>query len=136
MHFYEIMNMRVPFVDFEDELNVIGNDIERAIKDVIISKKFILGPKVELFENDFARHCGSKHAIGVSSGTAALHLALESLNIKEGDEVIITANTFIWAAMQYRLNCSNCKRKRDKTCMGCMPGTWGFLQGKKCRQFG
>jgi len=99
MHFYEIMNMRVPFVDFEDELNVIGNDIERAIKDVIISKKFILGPKVELFENDFARHCGSKHAIGVSSGTAALHLALESLNIKEGDEVIIPANTYIATAL-------------------------------------
>ncbi|RIK18706.1 MAG: hypothetical protein DCC52_15685, partial [Chloroflexi bacterium] len=56
---------------------------------------FILGPEAKQFEENFARFCNVKHAIGLDSGTAALHLAMMALDIGAGDEVITTAHTFI-----------------------------------------
>ena len=52
------------------------------------------GPKVKSFEEDFARYLGCQHAVAVNSGTAALHLALDAVGIKEGDEVIVPTFTF------------------------------------------
>ena len=52
------------------------------------------GHKVKTFEEDFARYVGSKHAVAVNSGTAALHLALDAIGIIEGDEVIVPTMTF------------------------------------------
>src|SRR5919202_5745701 len=92
--------MPVPFLDLGAQLGTIEADIKQAIDRVIAAKCFVLGPSVEQFEEHFAAYCDTRHAIGVSSGTAALHLALLACGIGPGDEVITTAHTFIatcWA---------------------------------------
>src|SRR5689334_10747838 len=60
---------------------------------------FILGPPLDAFEKDFAAAMGAKHAIGVASGTDALHLIFRALGIGEGDEVLVPAMTFIASAL-------------------------------------
>ena len=65
-----------------------------AMLEVVRPARFILGPIVELFEEEFARAMGAAHAVGVASGTEALHLALVAAGIGPGDEVITVANTF------------------------------------------
>jgi dTDP-4-amino-4,6-dideoxygalactose transaminase len=72
----------------------IKDEINSAIEKVLESQSFILGPQVEEFETLIAAYCNTKHAIGVSSGTDALLLALKSLGIGNGDEVITTPFTF------------------------------------------
>src|SRR2546423_1825520 len=92
--------MTVPFLDLGAQLGEIEADIKQAIERVIAAKSFVLGPSVEQFEEHFAAYCDIRHAIGVSSGTAALHLALLACGVGPGDEVITTAHTFIatcWA---------------------------------------
>lgn len=93
------MIMKVPFIDFERQYSGIQDKLDKSILDALHSKKYILGPEVEKFERRFAEYCGAKFAIGVSSGTAALFLALKSLGIRKDDEVIIPANTYIAAAL-------------------------------------
>jgi dTDP-4-amino-4,6-dideoxygalactose transaminase len=67
----------------------------RVFNNVMTKGNFILGNEVERFENNFARYVGTSHCVGVNSGLDALIFALKALNIKEGDEVIVPANTFI-----------------------------------------
>jgi dTDP-4-amino-4,6-dideoxygalactose transaminase len=69
--------------------------INRAIRDVLESGKYIHGPNVEAFEHEFAAYVGTKHAVGVNSGTDALVMALWTLGVKPGDEVITTPFTAI-----------------------------------------
>lgn len=59
---------------------------------------YCLGPEVEAFERDFAAYCGAGHAVGVNSGTSALHLALLALGVGPGDEVVTTPFTFVATA--------------------------------------
>ena len=66
---------------------------------VIESAAFILGPQVRQFESNFATYVGARYCVGVESGTAALVLALRALDIGEGDEVILPANTYIASAL-------------------------------------
>jgi perosamine synthetase len=66
----------------------------RAITDVLRSEYLTTGPKVEEFENSFKKYIGAKHAVAVSSGTAALHCAMYALGIGPGDEVILPPITF------------------------------------------
>ena len=87
--------MKVPFVDLKRQYSSIKQEIDAAIQDVLDNTAFIMGENVENFENNFAEFCGVKHAVGVSSGTSALHLALLGAGIKAGDEVITVPNTFI-----------------------------------------
>src|SRR5919201_2097851 len=92
--------MTVPFLDLGAQLGAIEADIKQAIDRVIAAQSFVLGPSVEQFEEHFAAYCAIRYALGVSSGTAALHLALLACGIGPGDEVITTAHTFIatcWA---------------------------------------
>ena len=84
----------VPLVDLRRQYHSIKEEIDSAIRDVLESQAFILGPQVKEFENLFASYCNTKHAIGVSSGTDALLLALKSLGIRDGDEVITSPFTF------------------------------------------
>jgi dTDP-4-amino-4,6-dideoxygalactose transaminase len=70
-------------------------EIKKAVLRVLKSGNYILGPELEKFENQMATYLGSKHCIGVNSGTDALILALRALGIGEGDEVIVPANTYI-----------------------------------------
>lgn len=69
-----------------------------AVTRVLRSGRLSLGPQLEAFENAIAAYTNAKHAVGVSSGTAGLHLVLRALGLKEGDEVILPSFTFIAAA--------------------------------------
>ena len=77
---------------------VIGEEEADAVKEVLFSGRLAQGAKVEEFEEAFARYIGTKYAVAVSSGTAALHLALLAHGIGEGDEAITTPFTFIATA--------------------------------------
>ena len=89
----------VPFVDLAAQYHSIEKEVDAAIKKVLLQCNFILGTEVEEFEVAFARFVGAAHGIAVSSGLDALRLALQALGIREGDEVIVPANTFIASAL-------------------------------------
>jgi dTDP-4-amino-4,6-dideoxygalactose transaminase len=72
----------------------IGEDEIRSVVETLESGWLTTGRKVKSFEEDFAKYVGCKHAVAVNSGTAALHLALDAIGIREGDEVIVPAMTF------------------------------------------
>jgi len=88
-------NLRVPFVDLSAQLTGLRSEIDAAIQRTLDSTDFILGGQLSEFESQFANYCDCQHAIGVSSGTAALHLVMEALGIGRGDEVITVPNTFV-----------------------------------------
>jgi dTDP-4-amino-4,6-dideoxygalactose transaminase len=85
----------IPLVDLKSQYQSIKSEIDSAISEVVESSQFILGPKVEAFETDFAAYCQSRFAFGVSSGTSALHLALLAAGVGPGDEVITVSYTFV-----------------------------------------
>lgn len=87
--------MKIPLVDLRANYLSIKEEIDRAIQEVIEDSAFIMGPHLKIFEENFARFCGVKHAIGCSSGTTAVHLALLAGGVKKGDEVVTVPNTFI-----------------------------------------
>lgn len=87
--------VQVPFVDLAALYREIQAEIDAAISRVLHSGWYILGPEVERFEEEFAGYCGVLYAIGVASGTDALHLALRALSIGLGDEVITVAHTAV-----------------------------------------
>ena len=89
------IRMKVPFVDLEAQYAATGAEVRAAIHRVMDRSDFILGEEVTLFEEEFARYIGTRHAVGVGSGLAALELALRAYGIGPGDEVITAANTFI-----------------------------------------
>jgi dTDP-4-amino-4,6-dideoxygalactose transaminase len=72
----------------------IGEEEIQSVVETLRSGWLTTGPKVKLFEAEFARYTGSSHAVAVNSATAALHLALEAVGIKSGDEVIVPTMTF------------------------------------------
>jgi perosamine synthetase len=77
---------------------ITGQQEYKALKKIIFSGKFVSGKTVEIFEKDFAKFIGTKYAICMNSGTAALHAALSSINLKPNDEVIVPAMSFISTA--------------------------------------
>jgi dTDP-4-amino-4,6-dideoxygalactose transaminase len=87
--------MEIQFVDLQTQYQSIKDEIDLAISDVISRSAFIGGRFVESFEKAFASFCNVKHCIGVGNGTDALFIALKGLEIGQGDEVIVPANTFI-----------------------------------------
>ena len=80
--------MKIPFVDLQAQYRSIKTEIDQAVQKVLDQSAFVQGPFVESFEENFAKKNGSKFCVAVSSGTSALHLAMWSLGIKTGDEVI------------------------------------------------
>ncbi len=72
----------------------VGPEEAAAVAEVLESGQLTMGDKVAKFEQEVARACGVEHAVAVSSGTAALHLAVLALGIREGDEVLVPAYTF------------------------------------------
>ncbi len=89
----------IPLVDLTTQYQNLRDEILPAIENVMRRGDFILGREVALFEEEFARYCGVAHAVGVASGTDALHLAVLALGLGPGDEVITAANTFIATAL-------------------------------------
>ena len=89
----------VPFVDLRRQHEELGPDLRSALEGVLARNNFILGEEVERFENEFAAFCEVEHCVGVSSGTAALTLALSAAGIGVGDEVIVPAHTYICTAL-------------------------------------
>ncbi len=87
--------MAVPFFDITRQNQSVKNELDQKIAEVVASGRYILGPTVADFEQAAAGYCGTKHAVGVASGTDALHLALRACGIGPGDEVITTAYTFV-----------------------------------------
>ncbi len=87
--------MNVPFADLKKQYLSIKEEIDKAIFNVIENSSFIMAEPLFEFENEFAKFCNAKHAIGVSNGTNAISLALQACNIKRGNEVITVPNTFI-----------------------------------------
>ncbi len=87
--------MNIPFVDLKTQYENIRDEIDPAIQEVVSSGWFVGGPRLKAFEEQFATFCRAQHAIGVSSGTAALHVAMVAAGIGAGDEVITVPNTFI-----------------------------------------
>ncbi|HEX9616349.1 MAG TPA: DegT/DnrJ/EryC1/StrS family aminotransferase, partial [Anaerolineales bacterium] len=83
----------------ERQFEEIGEEVRAAVEAVLPTGKYVLGPYLERFEREFAAYCETKYAIGISSGTAALHLALEALGVGPGDEVITVSNTYIATAL-------------------------------------
>ena len=76
----------------------INQDDIDAVEAVLRTPHLSLGPKLVEFEDAIASYIGAAHAIGVSSGTAGLHLCIRALGIGEGDEVIVPSFTFIAVA--------------------------------------
>jgi dTDP-4-amino-4,6-dideoxygalactose transaminase len=95
--------LRIPLVDLKAQRQAISEEIETAIARVVERCDFILGEEVSRFEREFAEYCGVPYAIGVASGTDALHLACRALDIGAGDEVIVPAMTFAATAFAVSL---------------------------------
>ena len=87
--------MNIPFVDLKAQYHSIKNEIDSALFDILENTAFIKGKAVTDFEQAFAEAIGVKHCIGVGNGTDALIIALKTLSIGPGDEVIVPANSFI-----------------------------------------
>ena len=91
----ELVNeMKVPLLDLKGQYAGIREEIRKAMDEICDSQYFILGPNVEAFEKHVAEYCGAAHAVGVSSGTDALLIALMALDVGPGDAVVTTPYTF------------------------------------------
>ena len=88
----------VPLLDLKAQFEPIEDEVRAAIDGVLKSQRFILGPEVQGLETEIAEYCQCSSAVGVSSGTDALLIALMALGIKAGDEVITTPYTFFATA--------------------------------------
>lgn len=85
----------IPYIDLKAQYHNIKAEIDAAIASVLESSQFALGSEVAAFEKEFASYCTSREAVGVNSGTSALHLALLAAGIGPGDEVVTTPFTFV-----------------------------------------
>lgn len=93
---------RVPFADLSHQWNPIAEQAFTDLRQLFADSAFSLGPWVERFERSVAAYLGTPHAIGVNSGTSALHLALIAAGVGPGDEVLLPSHTFIataWAVL-------------------------------------
>jgi len=93
----------VPSKDYAKQYRALLPELRQELERVLLEEEPILGASVGEFEQEFARHAGVRHAIGVNTGTDALWLSLRALDIGEGDEVVTPANGFVAAATAIRL---------------------------------
>lgn len=93
--------LKVPFLQLGDAVSEQRDLIDAAIKRVLDSGWYLLGPELDAFESEWAEWCGARHALGVSNGLDAMHLILRAWGIGAGDEVIVPSNTYIasWLAV-------------------------------------
>jgi dTDP-4-amino-4,6-dideoxygalactose transaminase len=93
-----VAKFKVPLVDLRAQYEGLRSEIDAAIRRVIETSSFILGPEVEAFEREFAAYCETQFAVACGNGTDAITLALEALGVRRGDEVITVAHTFFASA--------------------------------------
>lgn len=85
----------VPFLDLGAQYRTIATELQAAVASVLESGQYVLGARVEAFEEAFGAYCGTRHAVAVNTGTSALHLALLAAGVGEGDEVVTVPMTFV-----------------------------------------
>jgi len=89
---------KIPLLDLKRQYASIKGEIDSAIQDIVAAQYFIMGKEITKLEESIAAYCGTKYAVGVSSGTDALILALRASAIGQGDEVLTVPFTFIATA--------------------------------------
>lgn len=94
----EVPTNPIPLVDLKAQYRSIKPEVDVAVQRILDNTSFIMGQEVTRFEDAYADFCGADYAIGVASGTAAIHLALLALDVGPGDEVITVSHTFIASA--------------------------------------
>jgi dTDP-4-amino-4,6-dideoxygalactose transaminase len=90
--------LAIPMVDLKAQYKRLKNEIKSALTEILESGHFVLGLNVEAIEREIASYHSVKYAVGLASGTDALHLCLRAIGIKRGDEVITTPFTFVATA--------------------------------------
>ncbi|MFW6194925.1 MAG: DegT/DnrJ/EryC1/StrS family aminotransferase [Chloroflexota bacterium] len=95
--------MTVPLVDLYAQYEPLEEEILGRIRDSLRGMRLFLGENVQDLEQEFASYCETRHAVGLGSGTDALHVALRAIGVGHGDEVITTSNTFVATAEAIRL---------------------------------
>lgn len=95
--------MNIPFFSFSGMHSEIRREMLEAFERFYDSNWYILGKEVKAFEEEYAEYSGAGHCIGVANGLDALHIALQTLGVSAGDEVIVPSNTYIatWLAVSY-----------------------------------
>lgn len=88
----------VPYIALATDASLIKSELMSAFESVLDSGRYVLGPELKAFEEEFAKLCQTKFACGVSTGTSALHLVLFGLNLQSGNEVITAPNSFVASA--------------------------------------
>ena len=86
--------VEIPLIDLRQQHRALQHRIYAALRNVFDSSVFVMGPNVRAFEEEVAHFFEVKHAIGVASGTDALHLSLDALGVKPGDEVLVPSFTY------------------------------------------
>src|SRR5919106_695998 len=87
---------------FASSLEPYHDRLSEALERVARSGRYILGPEVEAFEDEFARYLGVRHCVGVANGTDAITIALRALGVGAGDEVVVASFTFFASAEAIR----------------------------------
>lgn len=88
----------IPSEDLARQFQLLRDELMPEIERVLASGKYTMGPTLASFEEEWAAYCGAEHAIGISSGTAALALAYRAVGVEPGDEVIVPAMTYVATA--------------------------------------
>lgn len=89
---------KIPLLDLRAQFATLRDEILEALKEVLESQQFILGPQGALLEQELAAYCDTRHAVGLANGTDALTLSLAACGVGPGDEVIVPAFTFVATA--------------------------------------
>jgi dTDP-3-amino-3,4,6-trideoxy-alpha-D-glucose transaminase len=90
--------MAVPLFDTSAPLHGLRAELRAAVERVLDSERYILGPEVSAFEQEFAAYCGAGHAVGVANGTEAITIALRAMGVGPGDQVVVPSFTFYASA--------------------------------------
>ena len=96
--------MKIPFNTLDKQFYLYQDEYEKKALDILRKGWYVLGPEVKAFEEEFASYLNTPYVIGVDNGLNAIVMAVRALGIKEGDEVIVQANTYIASVMGITMN--------------------------------